>query len=305
MIKHVAKRIIFSILTILIVATITFFLMKVIPGSPFVTAKMSQQTISQMNTKYGLDQPVMVQYFKYMGSLLKGDLGDSLSRAGYTVNQIIAEKFPVSAQLGLLILLVSVVFGVGFGCISAFNQNTLIDRMIVLVSTFFNSIPGFVFAVALLFFFGQYLKVLPTMGLDRPQNYIMPILAASASPTAMLIRMTRTSVLDVLSQDYIRVLKAKGMKKSNILFKHALRNALLPIVTVLGPLTAAILTGNFVVEAIFSIPGMGSYIVNCITQRDYPVIMGTTIFYTAFLVFANLIVDVLYSVIDPRIKLES
>jgi oligopeptide transport system permease protein len=305
MFKHIIKKIGYAVLTIFIVATLTFFLMKLIPGNPYVNKNMDSQTISLINKKYGLDEPVVSQYIKYMGNLLHGNLGYSISRSGYTVNRIIAEKFPVSLKLGIVVLIFAAIIGIALGCIAAFKQNTLIDRVIVIYSTIFTSIPGFVLAVALLFFFCEYLQIFPTMGLSRPINYVMPVLSAAVAPSAVLIRITRTSLLDVLNQNYINVLKAKGMQKFNILFKHALRNGLLPVITVFGPLTAEILTGNFVVESIFSIQGLGAYIVNSISQRDYPVIMGTTIVYASFLTFANLIVDIVYSIIDPRIELNS
>lgn len=304
MVKYIAKRIGFGVLTIFVVTTLTFFLMNMIPGGPFTSDKLSAQAQALIMAKYGLDQPVPVQYANYLAGLLRGDLGTSLVNVGYSVNDIIADKFPVSFSVGIIAIIVSCLIGIPLGILAAYRRGSVVDRVITSLSSLFSSLPGFVLAVILLYVFGMVLHALPTSGLTSWQGYILPVLALSAGPSAILSRITRASLLDVLSQDFTRFLKAKGMRTKVILFKHALRNAAIPIVTTLGPLAAGILVGNLVVETIFSIPGLGSYLVKCISQRDYPVIMGTTIFYTAFIIVILLVVDIVYCVIDPRIKLD-
>lgn len=302
--KYIAKRIAFGVLTVFVVTTLTFFLMNMVPGGPFTSDKLSEQAQALIMQKYGLDQPVGVQYVNYLKGLVQGDLGTSIVNAGYSVNDIIADKFPVSFSVGIIAIIFSCLVGIPLGILAAYRRGSVVDRAITSLSSFFSSLPGFVLAVLLLYAFGMWLHVLPTSGLSSWKNYILPVLALSAGPSAILTRITRAALLDVLSQDFTRFLKAKGMGTSVILFKHALRNAAIPIVTTLGPLAAGILVGNLVVETVFSIPGLGSYLVKCISQRDYPVIMGTTIFYTAFIIVILLVVDVVYCVIDPRIKLD-
>ena len=302
--KYIAKRVAFGLLTIFVVTTLTFFLMNMVPGGPFTSEKLSEQAQALIMAKYGLDQPVPVQYVNYLAGLLKGDLGTSIVNVGYSVNDIIADKFPVSCKVGIIAIVFSCLVGIPLGILGASRRGTVVDRAITTVSSFFSSLPGFVLAVVLLYAFGMWLHVLPTSGLTTWQSYILPVIALSAGPCAVLTRITRAALLDVLSQDFTRFLKAKGMSSRTILFKHALRNAAVPIVTTLGPLAAGILVGNLVVETVFSIPGLGSYLVKCISQRDYPVIMGTTIFYTAFIIAILLVVDIVYCIIDPRIKLD-
>ncbi len=302
--KYIAKRIAFGVLTVFVVTTLTFFLMNMVPGGPFTSDKLSEQAQALIMQKYGLDQPVGVQYVNYLKGLAQGDLGTSIVNAGYSVNDIIADKFPVSFSVGIIAIIFSCLVGIPLGILAAYRRGSVVDRAITSLSSFFSSLPGFVLAVLLLYAFGMWLHVLPTSGLSSWKNYILPVLALSAGPSAILTRITRAALLDVLSQDFTRFLKAKGMGASVILFKHALRNAAIPIVTTLGPLAAGILVGNLVVETVFSIPGLGSYLVKCISQRDYPVIMGTTIFYTAFIIVILLVVDIVYCVIDPRIKLD-
>lgn len=304
MAKYIAKRVAFGVLTIFVVTTLTFFLMNMIPGGPFTSDKLSAQAQALIMQKYGLDQPVGVQYLNYLSGLVHGDLGTSIVNAGYSVNDIIADKFPVSFSVGIIAIAFSCLVGIPLGILAAYRRGSIIDRVVTSLSSLFSSLPGFVLAVILLYAFGMVLHALPTAGLTTWQSYILPVLALSAGPCAILARITRAALLDVLSQDYTRFLKARGIGTRSVLFKHALRNAAVPIVTTLGPLSAGILVGNLVVETIFSIPGLGSYLVKCISQRDYPVIMGTTIFYTAFIIVILLVVDIVYCVIDPRIKLD-
>lgn len=301
---YIAKRVGFGLVTVFVVTTLTFFLMNMVPGGPFTSEKLSAQAQALIMQKYGLDKPVLVQYGNYLAGLLHGDMGTSIINVGYSVRDIIADKFPVSCRVGLLAIAASCLVGVPLGTLAAYRRGTFVDRAITTVSSLFSSLPGFVFAVVLLYTFGLWLHVLPTTGLSSWQGYVLPVVALAVGPCAVLTRITRASLLDVLSQDFTRFLKAKGLGTRSILFKHALRSAAIPLVTTLGPLSVGILVGNLVVETVFSIPGLGSYLVKCISQRDYPVIMGTTIFYTAFIVVVLLAVDVVYCVIDPRIKLD-
>ena len=302
--KFVIRRILSSLLTLFVIATITFFLMNVIPGGPFNTERASAKPVAMMESKYGLDKPILEQYWMYLQRLVRLDLGDSYKRIGFTVNQILAEKFPVSAGVGVVAILLAVVIGIPVGIVAAFRHNQILDRTVMFVANLGIAVPNFVMATVLLFFFGVKLGWLPTLGLKTWKHYIMPALALSFNPMCYIARLMRSSMLDVLRQDYIKTARAKGLRKNAVLFKHALRNAILPIVTYLGPLTAGILTGGFVIEKIFTIPGMGKFFVESINNRDYPLIMGVTLFYSALLVLMNLVVDLLYGVIDRRIKYE-
>ena len=302
MARFLTKRVLMAALTLFIIATITFFIMFLVPGGPFLSEKVSAQMLEVMNRAYGLDKPVVVQYKNYMEKLVQGDMGISFKRKGYTVAEIIAEKFPVSAQVGGIAILISLCVGLPMGILAAYKRNRWIDRVISVVCTFGIALPGFLVATMLLYTFGMNLKWLPTIGLKTPANYVMPVIAISLSPTCYITRLMRSSMLDVMGQDYLKTARAKGLSEPKVLFKHALRNSLIPVVTYLGPMVTAVLTGSFVAERIFSIPGLGGYFISSIGGRDYPMIMGTTIFLAALLVAANLIVDVLYTIIDPRIK---
>lgn len=300
--RFLTKRVLMAVLTLFIITTITFFIMFLVPGGPFLSEKVSPQMIEIMNKSYGLDQPVHIQFFNYLEKLVQGDLGISFKRRGYSVVEIIAEKFPVSAGLGMYAIALSVVMGIPLGVLAAYKRNKLIDRIIMFICTLGIALPGFVVATTLLYTFGMSLKWLPTLGLKTPANYIMPVFALSLSPTCYIARLMRSSMLDVMGQDYLKTARAKGLSEQVVLFKHGLRNSLIPVVTYLGPMMTAVLTGSFVVERIFSIPGLGGYFISSIGGRDYPMIMGTTIFLAGLLIILNLVVDVLYTVIDPRIK---
>ncbi len=304
MTRFVVRRILSALLTLFVIATITFFLMNLIPGGPFNTERASAKTVAMMESKYGLDKPLLEQYVMYLSRLIRLDLGDSYKRIGFTVNEILGEKFPVSAGVGAVAIALAVLIGVPVGIIAAFKHNRFTDRAVMLVANLGIAVPNFVMATALLFFFGVQLGWLPTLGLKSWKHYIMPAVALSFNPMCYIARLMRSSMLDVLRQDYVRTARAKGLREKAVLFKHAMRNAILPVVTYLGPLTAGILTGGFVIEKIFTIPGMGKFFVESINNRDYPLIMGVTIFYSALLVLMNLIVDLLYGVIDRRIKFE-
>lgn len=305
MAKFAVKRIAMAILTVFIVATLTFFLMFLVPGGPFVSEKaVSEQALEAMNEKYGLDKPVYVQYKNYIVNMLHGDLGVSVKQRGRTVSGIITSKFPVSARLGGLSVLTALIIGIPLGCISAYKKGKVMDNVIIVFSTFGIAVPSFVLCTLLLVVLGIKLSILPTFGLSTPQSYIMPVVALSMYPAAYITRLMRSSMLDVMGQDYMRTARAKGVSQKSSIFKHALRNAVLPVVTYVGPMTAYTLTGSLVVEKIFTIPGLGSEFVGSITGRDYPLIMGTTIFLATILITMNVIVDLLYKVIDPRIQLD-
>ena len=304
MARFIVKRVLAAILTLLIIATITFFLMNMIPGGPFNTERASAKTVEMMEAKYGLDKPLMEQFAMYMKRLVHFDLGDSYKRIGFTVNQILGEKFPISAGVGGVAIALAVLIGIPAGVLAAFRHNKPTDRIVMLIANLGIAVPNFVMATALLFFFGVKLGWLPTLGLKTWKHYIMPALALAFNPMCYIARLMRSSMLDVLRQDYIKTGRAKGLSEKMVLFKHAMRNAILPVITYLGPFTAGILTGGFVIEKIFTIPGMGKFFVESINNRDYPLIMGVTVFYSALLVLMNLVVDLLYGIIDPRIKYE-
>lgn len=294
-----------ALLTIFVVATLTFFVMNLVPGGPFLSEKaISPEATAALEAKYGLDKPLFEQYLTYMKDALHGDFGSSLKQRGRTVSEIIATKFPVSAKLGGLAVLVSLLIGVPLGCVAALNRGKWIDNVLIVIATCGIAVPSFVVCTLLMYFFGVKLDLLPTFGLTSGLHYVMPVIALAFYPTAYITRLMRSSMLDVLGQDYMRTAKAKGLSQFVSLFKHALRNAILPVVTYVGPLTAYTISGSFIVEKIFTIPGLGGEFIGSITARDYTIIMGTTIFLATMMVIVNLIVDILYTVIDPRIKLK-
>lgn len=304
MAKYIVKRILMAVVTVFAVASFTFFLMNMVPGGPFMSEKaVSPQAQAALEAKFGLDKPLSEQYATYMKDLLSGDLGLSVKQRGRTVNQIIAMKFPVSARIGGMAILAAVLIGIPFGSIAAFRRGKMADNIIIFFSTCGIAVPSFVICTILMYFLGQKFKILPTFGLSTWKHYVMPVIALSMYPASYISRLMRSSMLDVLGQDYMRTAKAKGLSQFISLFKHALRNAILPVVTYLGPLLAYTVTGSFIVEKIFTIPGLGSEFIGSITGRDYPLIMGTTIFLATLMVAMNVVVDIAYKFIDPRIKL--
>ena len=305
MLKYILKRILLAIVTIWAVATLTFFLMNMVPGGPFLSEKaISPQATAALEAKYGLDKPLWQQYLTYMAGASHGDFGDSLKQRGRTVMDIITMKFPVSARVGGVSVLVALLLGVPLGCIAALKRGKFLDNLISVVSTCGIAVPSFVICTLLLYFFGVRLQILPTMGLTSWKHYVMPVMALAFYPTAYIMRLMRSSMLDVLGQDYMRTAKAKGLAGGKILFKHALRNAILPVITYVGPLLAYTVTGSFVVEKIFTIPGLGGEFISAINGRDYTLIMGTTIFLATFIILMNVVVDIVYKIVDPRIKLK-
>ncbi len=305
MLKYIVKRIVLGVVTIWAVATLTFVLMNLVPGGPFLSEKaISPQATAALEAKYGLDKSPLERYTTYMSDALRGDFGDSLKQRGRTVMDIITTKFPVSARLGGLSVLVSLVLGVPLGCIAAIKRGKFLDSFISVVATCGIAVPSFVICTLLMYFFGVKLEWFPTMGIGTWKHMVMPVMALSFYPTAYIMRLMRSSMLDVLGQDYMRTAKAKGVSGFVSLFKHALRNAILPVVTYVGPMLAYTVTGSFVVEKIFTIPGLGGEFIRAINGRDYTLIMGTTIFLATLIITMNVVVDILYKVIDPRIKLK-
>ena len=305
MAKYIVKRILFGIATAFIVATLTFFIMNLVPGGPFLSEKAVTPAAQEaLEAKYGLDKPLFQQYLTYIGDLLHGDLGDSLKKRGFTVNRIIETKFPVSARLGGIAMLVAFFLGVPLGCIAAYKRGKVVDNFIIVFSTAGIAIPSFLSSTLLMYILSTKLGLLPSLGLSEPKSFIMPVIALALYPTCYIARLMRSSMLDVIGQDYMRTARAKGVSTFKMIFKHALRNAILPVVTYMGPLLASLMTGSFIIEKIFTIPGLGHEFVGAITSRDYPLIMGTTIFLATFIIVMNVVVDILYAFIDPRIKLK-
>jgi oligopeptide transport system permease protein len=305
MTKYIIKRTIIVFLTLILISTITFFLMNIVPGGPFLSEKAPTPEVLQMlEAKYGLDKPLIVQYKNYMLDLAHGDLGVSLKKKGREITDIILEKFPVSGKLGLVAVFIAIFFGIPIGAIAALNRGKWLDNLLMFIATLGIAVPGFVVATSLMIIFGVKLHLLPTFGLSTPLHFILPAFTLAFYPMSYMARLMRSSMLEVLSLDYIRTAKAKGVSQFKMIFKHALRNSLIPVITYLGPLMAYILTGSFVVEKIFTIPGLGGEFINSITNRDYPMIMGTTIFLATILIFMNFFVDILYKVVDPRVNLD-
>ena len=305
MAKYIIKRAIFAALTIFLVATITFFLMNMVPGGPFVAEKsISAQAQQALNEKFGLDKPLIVQYKNYIVSALQGDFGLSLKQRGRTVADIITSKLPVSARLGGISVLVALLVGIPLGSIAAMNRGKWLDNLIIVIATCGIAFPSFVICTVGMYLFGVNLGWLPTFALTSPLHFILPVFALSFYPMAYITRLMRSSMLEVIGQDYMRTARAKGLSRISCLFRQALRNAILPVVTYVGPMLAYTLTGSFIVEKIFVIPGLGGQFVSSIVNRDYTVIMGTTIFLATLVIVINTLVDIVYKLIDPRIQLK-
>ena len=305
---YILKRFLVAVLTLLLIMTITFLLMNAIPGSPFLTEKSTPEMIAKANAKYGLDKPLYVQLFNYIRNYLHGDLGTSLKmQEGTSVAKIIFQqgKFELSLKLGVIALALAVIVGIPLGCIAAYYRGTWIDGLLRVLTTVGVAIPTFVLAALLLVTFTVKFQLLPTLSgsLTSFQSYIMPVLSLSAYYTCYVAKLTRTSMLDAIHQDYIRTARAKGVRTRSLILKHALRNSLIPVITYLGPVMAGIITGSFVVESTFSIPGLGKYFVQSVLNRDYPVIMATTVVLSALVILMNLVVDIAYKLVDPRITL--
>ena len=305
MLRFIFRRILLGIPVLLTVATLTFLIMHWVPGGPFDTEKILPPEIkANIEAKYHLDKPVSLQYILYMKQLFQGDLGPSYKYLGRDVSDIIYDTFPVSFTLGLCAVFVVLGLGVPAGMISAYWQNSLLDRSVLLIAAMSISIPSFVLGAISVWVFSHHWHWLPPALWEGPRHMILPAFALGAGFAGYVARLTRTTVLDVLSSDYIRTARAKGLTEPVIMFKHVLINSIYPIVSVMGPLTAGLVTGSFVIEFIFSIPGMGRFFITAVTNRDYPLIMGVTLVYAVLIVIANLIVDMIYGWLDPRVTLK-
>ncbi|MGE0540701.1 MAG: ABC transporter permease [Dehalococcoidia bacterium] len=307
---YIIRRLLWAVPVLFSVATITFFLMHFVPGGPWdADRKLPPQVIENLNRTYNLDKPLAVQYGIYLKNLARGDLGVSF-RGDRPVVDRLKEGFPMTATLGIASFMVATTLGILLGTIAALNQNGFLDYVSVVVSTMGASMPSFIMATFLIIIFAVNLGWFPILGWREPMQIItdprvaiMPVVALSFREMAILTRVTRASVLEIIRQDYIRTARSKGLKERAVVVRHLLKNALIPILTLLGPILVGLLVGSFIIETIFSIPGIGREFVTAVTQRDYGMIMGTTLFYCAMITFANLIVDVLYGVVDPRIRL--
>jgi oligopeptide transport system permease protein len=302
---YILKRILLAFLTVLIVITITFFAMHAIPGGPFLGEKaVSPAVMEALEAKYGLDKPLFEQYTTYLkGILLDFDFGPSLKQRGMMVIDIIMDGLKTSIRLGVIAAAIALLFGLTLGSIASLRRNTLIDRFIMVVTTAFVSMPSFIMGSLLLLVFAVQLAIVPANG-STSAGMIMPIITLSLYPMAYITRLTRSSMLDVLGQDYIRTARSKGVSYPGIIRGHALKNAIIPVITYFGPMLAYIVTGSLVVERIFAVPGIGRSFVNSITGRDYPLIMGTTIILSTLIVLMNLLGDIMYKLVDPRISFE-
>ncbi|WP_125588278.1 oligopeptide ABC transporter permease [Companilactobacillus jidongensis] len=304
MAKYILKRIFYLFLTLFIIATLTFFLMKLLPGTPFSNQnRMSPDQLKIVKAQYGLDQSVFVQYVRYMGGLLQGNLGTSFQFNNEPVTTLIGQRLAPSMQIGAQAMILGTVLGILLGAVAAIRKNTWVDTLATFISILGLSIPSFVLAVLLQFYLAYKWHIYPVALWDNFQSSVLPTLALAALPLGNVARFMRTEMVDVMSSDYIELAKSKGNSAWKVVTKHALRNSLIPIVTIIGPMAVSVMTGSMVVENIFSIPGIGEQFVKSITTNDYPTIMGLTIFYSFLLVVIILIVDILYGFIDPRIRL--
>jgi len=302
--KFLIGRTVAGVLVVYVVATITFFLMHVVPGGPFDREKVFPPEIEKnIKAKYHLDEPVYKQYLYYMGDLLKGDLGPSFKYRNRRVQDILADTLPVSAQLGVLALIIGVGLGVSAGIVSAVWRDSIFDRASIFMASLGIALPSFVLGAFFIWLFAYRMKVLPPALWESGRHMILPAFTLGLAPAAYLARLTRSSMLEVMDKDYVRTARAKGLSGWRVIMKHVLKNSMGPVVTVVGPLVAMLVTGSFIVEKIFSVPGMGQFFITSVTNRDYSMIMGVTLVYTALIVGMNIIVDVVYSVLDPRVRL--
>lgn len=311
--KYILKRLLLAVLTLWIIVTVTFIIMHAVPGSPFVGEKaIPKSTMEALNAKYGLDKPLIEQYFLYLKNAVRFDFGESISYTGRTVLSLVGMGFATSAFLGLCAAVIAIIVGITLGSIAAINRSKWIDQLILVLSTASVSLPSFVVGVILLWGLTVWLPIFPShassvieafRGNTSFAGYVLPIISLSLYPAAYITRLTRSAMLDSLGQDYIRTAKAKGVSKFSLIFKHALKNSLAPVVSYAGPMIAYIMTGSFVVESIYSVPGIGEYFINSIKALDYTMIMGTTILLSVLMLTLNLISDILYKVIDHRVDL--
>ena len=310
MIRYIIKRLVYAVLTLFVLISLTFFMMRMLPGDTFIGDKtVSATAMANMNAKYGLDKPVFVQYLMYMGNCLRGDLGISITY-NRDVMTIISESFLVSADLGIRAIIFAVIIGILLGAVAAIKRGSAWDSVSMFIAMIGVSVPSFILGAVLQYFLGLQLRktfginLFPIQGWGKFNQTLLPSFALGLGSLATVSRLMRTSMLDVLGQDYIKTAKSKGLSQGKILWRHALRNAIMPVVTVMGPTVASVLTGTFVIESIFNIPGLGKYFVTSIKDLDYTMIGGTVVFYGGLLIVCTLVVDLLYGFIDPRVKLE-
>lgn len=306
MLAYIIRRVFNAVLVLWVVITITFGLMHAIPGGPFTVEKsLPLVVLKSIEERYKLNDPLYKQYGDYLANLVQGDLGPSFKYPGRSVNDIIKDGFPVSFQLGMEAVLIAVIIGIPAGILAAVKQGKWQDHVVNFCTTLGVAVPSFVVAALLIYVLSTKLHLLPSAMWEGWQYQIMPALALSGMPMSFIARLTRSSMLDVLGQDYIKTARAKGLSRLTVLFKHALPNSLIPVITYIGPMAAGILTGSFVIESIFAIPGLGQYFVTSIYNRDYTVILGVTIFYSVIVIVLNMLVDLIYPLLDPRIKIGS
>ena len=302
MLKYILKRLAYMVLTLFIIASVTFFLMKLLPGTPFNNPQIPAEQVAILKKQYGLDLPVWQQYINYMAGLVKGDFGNSY-QYNQSVSYLIGTRIGPSIQLGIQAMVVGTILGIFLGAVAAMRKNTWVDSTATIFAILGRSIPNFVFAALLQFWLAFRFHIFPIAGWDVFSSSILPTLALAMAPLANTARFMRTEMVDVLSSDYVELARAKGLSQRSVVRKHAFRNSMIPIVTIIGPMTVDLMVGSLVVENVFSIPGIGEQFVKSITTNDYPVIMGLTIMYSAMLVAVILVVDILYGLIDPRIRL--
>ncbi|MBQ1467772.1 MAG: ABC transporter permease [Solobacterium sp.] len=305
MLKYILKRLAIGLVTLLILSTITFFGVRAMPGDPFEQDNkvMSPETYQALQEKFHLDKPLSEQYVIFLKNAIHGDFGESISKKGKLVSDIIALRFPVTAKLGSIAFVVAMLIGLTLGIISALTKHRWVNNLITLIATLGVSIPGFLFALLIMIVFAVKLKWLPIVGLQGPEYYILPVAALSLGPISSVTRLTRSSLRDVMHEDYITLSRSKGNKEFRTIVLHGLKNALLPVITLAGPLFAGMITGSLVIETLFSVPGIGAEFTNSITNRDYTLVMALTILFGTLVIIMNLVSDVVAAIVDPRIKL--
>ena len=303
--KYLIKRLLIGVVTLFVLATITFFLMHAIPGSPFAgeMSKLPANVKEALTEYYGLDQPIYIQYVKYLQNVVRGDFGTSLSHNGRSVTDIIKLGVGNSASLGAVAFCIAIGLGVFLGTVAAFTKHRWVNNVVAFVATLGASVPSFLLALLLMMIFGVTLRWLPIVGLTSWRHYILPGFALALAPIAMISRLTKTSLVEVMKQDYMVLAKSKGTAQIKIITRHALKNAMIPVVTYAGPLLATLLTGSFVVETLFSVPGIGAEFVSSVTNRDYTMILALTIYYGTFVIICNIATDLITAALDPRIRM--
>ncbi len=304
MVRYIAGKFFFMLVSLFVLISLTFFLMKIIPGDPFMSEKAVQPQIkARLMAQYGLDQPIPVQYVRYLGNIIQGDLGISMKYQNQDVSGRIAQTFKPSLQIGIFAIIISIFVGIVLGMVAALYHRKLIDHVAMILAIIGIAVPSFVVATLIQYLFALKLGWFDVMGFSKPSDFVLPVAALAVQPIAFIARLTRSSMLEVLNSEYIKTAKAKGLNGFTIMTRHVLRNGVLPVVTYVGPMTANVITGSVVIEQIFGIGGIGKVFVESITNRDYTMIMGVTIFYGVILMLARFVTDILYVLVDPRIKL--